>query len=61
MQSQDRPSEIEALELELAQKEILLETFLNKNEVFQKAKVIIHEIEEIKDRLEKLKNKKNVK
>jgi len=61
MQSQDRQSEIEALELELAQKEILLETFLNKNEVFQKAKVIIHEIEEIKDRLEKLKNKKNVK
>ena len=61
MQSQDRPSEIEALELELAQKEILLETFLNKNEVFQKAKVIIHKIEEIKDRLEKLKNKKNVK
>jgi hypothetical protein len=58
MQSQDRPSEIEALELELAQKEILLETFLNKNEVFQKAKVIIHEIEEIKARLEKLKNKK---
>jgi len=61
MQSQDRQSEIEALELELAQKEILLETFLNKNEVFQKAKVTIHEIEEIKDRLEKLKNKKNVK
>jgi hypothetical protein len=58
MQSQDSKSEIESLELELAQKEILLETFLNKNEVFQKAKVIIHEIKEIKDRLEELKNKK---
>ena len=58
MQSQDSQSEIELLELELAQKEILLETFLNKNEVFQKAKVIIHEIKEIKDRREELKNKK---
>jgi hypothetical protein len=34
MKSEHRQSEIETLELELAQKEILLETFLDKNEVF---------------------------
>jgi hypothetical protein len=58
MQLQNRQSEKEALELELAQKEILLETFLNENEVFKKSKIILQEIKEIKDRLEKLKNKK---
>jgi uncharacterized protein YqgQ len=55
MHTQDRQSQIEALKLELAQKEILLETFLNKNEVFQKTKLILHEIRGIKDRLEELK------
>ena len=60
MQSQDRQTEIEALELELAEKEILLETFLNANELFLKTKVLFHEIRTIKDRLEELKggNKK---
>jgi len=56
MQSKDRQSETETLELELAEKEILLETFLNANELFQKSKVILHEIKEIKDRLQELKN-----
>ena len=60
MQLQNRQSEKEALELELAQKEILLETFLNENEVFKKSKIILQEIKEIKDRLEKLKNKKKL-
>ncbi|HEV7424704.1 MAG TPA: hypothetical protein VGO21_06000 [Candidatus Paceibacterota bacterium] len=55
MQSQDRQTEIEALELELAEKEILLETFLNANELFLKTKVLFHEIRTIKDRLEELK------
>ena len=59
MQLQNRQSEIEALELELVQKEILLETFLSKNEVFKKSKMILHEIKEIKDRLVELKNKKS--
>jgi hypothetical protein len=60
MQLQHRQSEIEALELELVQKEILLETFLNKNEVFKKSRIILQEIKEIKDRLEKLKSKKKL-
>jgi hypothetical protein len=60
MQLQNRQSEKEALELELAQKEILLETFLNENEVFKKSKIILQEIKEIKDRLEKLKSKKKL-
>ena len=60
MQLQDRQSEIETLELELAQKEILLETFLSKNEVFKKSKMILHEIKEIKDRLVELRNKKSL-
>ena len=59
MQLQNRQSEVEALELELVQKEILLETFLSKNEVFKKSKMILHEIKEIKDRLVELKNKKS--
>ncbi len=60
MQLQNRQSEKEALELELVQKEILLETFLNENEVFKKSKIILQEIKEIKDRLEKLKSKKKL-
>ena len=61
MQSQDRQAEIEALELQLAEKEILLETFLSSNEVFQKTKGILQEIKEIKDSLEGLKSKKGYK
>ena len=60
MQSQNREEEIIKSELELAQKEILLEKFLGSNEVFQKTKVILHEIRRIKDRLEELKTKKEV-
>ncbi len=59
MQHQNRQTEMEALELELTQKEILLETFLNKNEVFQKSKMILNDIKQIKGRLEELKNKKS--
>jgi len=57
MQPQDHTSEIEKLRLELSQKELLLEEFFKSNEVFQKAKAIIHEIDVIKDRIEALKNK----
>ena len=56
MQSEDRKSEIEKLKLELSQKEILLEEFFKSNEVFQKAKLLIHEIDGIKDRIEELKS-----
>jgi len=58
MKIQDRQSETESLELELAQKEILLQTFFNTNEVFQRAKVLIREIDDIKEKLEHLKKKK---
>jgi hypothetical protein len=57
MQPQDHKSEIEKLRLELSQKEILLEEFFKSNEVFQKAKALIHEIDGIKDRIEELKSK----
>ncbi len=57
MPSQDHKSEIEKLRLELSQKEILLEEFFKSNEVFQKAKEIINEIDGIKDRIEQLKSK----
>ena len=57
MQSQNHQSEIEKLKLELSQKEMLLEEFFKSNDVFQKAKAIIHEIDGIKDRIEELKNK----
>jgi hypothetical protein len=56
MQSQNHPSEIETLELQLAEKQILLETFVNANALFQKSKEIQQEIKEIKDRLQELKN-----
>src|SRR5579863_718339 len=57
MQSQDRKSELRALELELAQKEISLEEFFNANEVFRTAKAMLDEIDKIKDKIEELKNK----
>jgi len=57
MQSQDRKSELRTLELELAQKEILLEEFFNANEVFRTAKAMLDEIDKIKDKIEELKNK----
>ena len=57
MPSQEHKSEIEKLRLELSQKEILLEEFFKSNEVFQKAKEIINEIDGIKDRIEQLKSK----
>jgi hypothetical protein len=57
MQSQDHKPEIDKLKLELSQKEILLEEFFKSNEVFQKAKLLIHEIDGIKNRIEELKSK----
>lgn len=57
MPSQDHKSEIEKLRLELSQKELLLEDFFKSNEVFQKAKEIINEIDGLKDRIEALKSK----
>jgi hypothetical protein len=57
MPSQDHKSEIEKLRLELSQKELMLEEFFKSNEVFQKAKEIIIEIDGIKDRIEALKSK----
>ena len=57
MPSQEHKSEIEKLRLELSEKEILLEEFFKSNEVFQKAKEIINEIDGIKDRIEQLKSK----
>lgn len=57
MPSREHKSEIEKLRLELSQKEILLEEFFKSNEVFQKAKEIINEIDGIKDRIEQLKSK----
>ena len=59
MQSKDGQSELEALELELSEKEILLGTFHGSNEGIQKKKEILQEIKGIKDRIEKLKNKKD--
>jgi hypothetical protein len=56
MQAHDRQSELEALEMELAEKEILLQTFLNADELFQKSKVILQEIKEIKNRLQELRD-----
>lgn len=58
MQLQDLQTEIEKLELELAEKEILLEKFLNKNEGFKKSRVLLHEINVMKARLEELKKLK---
>jgi len=57
MQSRDGKSELEALELELVQKEILLETFLKSGEADQKTKLILHDIKTLRDRIEKLKSK----
>jgi hypothetical protein len=58
MQSRDSQSEIAALELEIVQKEILLETFLKSKEEFQKANVILRELETLRNKMEELKNKK---
>jgi hypothetical protein len=58
MQSRDSQSEIAALELEIVQKEILLETFLKSKEEFQKANVILRELETLRNKMEELKNKR---
>jgi hypothetical protein len=57
MQYKDLKSEIQVLELQLAEKEILLETFLNSNEVFHKSKEILHEIKGVKERLAKFRTR----
>ena len=57
MQSKDLKSELATLQLELTQKEILLEEFFNANAIFQTAKVMLNEIDEIKERIEELKGK----
>jgi hypothetical protein len=57
MQSKDLKSELATLKLELSQKEILLEEFFNANAIFQTAKVMLNEIDELKDRIEELKGK----
>ena len=57
MQSKDLKSELATLQLELTQKEILLEEFFNANAIFQTAKVMLSEIDKIKERIEELKGK----
>ena len=60
MQAQDKKTEIAVLERELAHYQLLLDKSFEANEEFAKARIIFHELKQIKDKLDELKNKEGI-